>query len=128
MGNTPSTSENTNIIKFGSINDPQNSRPGYYSNGKIIKYHTDVIDLIPGETINSFTKLKYGYAVTNKRVFYKGVPIKNASPDNFKIINRENVKDPELSKLNSVLGIENDKKIYHKGKLINAVYKTNIIR
>ena len=46
-------------VKFGSINDPENSRPGYYVNGKILKYHTEIIPLIPGETLSSLKKLKY---------------------------------------------------------------------
>ena len=35
MGNN--TSSQVKAKKFGSINDPDNSRPGYYNNGKIIK-------------------------------------------------------------------------------------------
>ena len=119
MGNN--TSSPVDKIKFGSINDPENSRPGYYTNGKIIKYHTQEIKLLPGEMVKSFKKLKYGYAVTNARVFYKGVPIKNVDPNKFEIINRENVTIPELKKLNSVLGVENGKNFYHMGKLIYIV-------
>ena len=125
MGNNPSS---YNKIKFGSINDPKNSRPGYYANGKILKYHTSEIILLLDENLESFKKLKYGYAITNKRVFYKGIPINNINPANFDIINIKNVKvlnDIQLVKLNSVLGIEitlQDKKnIYHKGHLFKTI-------
>ena len=95
-------------IKFGSINDPINSRPGYYTNGKILKYHTNEIILIDNENIASFKKLKYGYAITNKRVFYKGVYMDKVNPNNFSIINIPDVKnlnDIQLVKLNSFLGM-----------------------
>ena len=125
MGNTNSTqSIKKKCIKFGSINDTEHSRPGYYANGKIIKYHTEQISLLPEENIESFKKLKYGYAITNKRVFYKGKPIKNANPLNFKVFTRENINSlgkNNLKKLNSVIAIENDKNIYHKGKLIDTI-------
>jgi hypothetical protein len=125
MGNTNSSqSIKKSSIKFGSINDKEHSRPGYYANGKIIKYHTDKILLLPEENIESFKKLKYGYAITNKRVFYKGTPLKNVNPLNFKVFTRENINSlgkNNLTKLNSVLGIENDKNVYHKGKLIDTI-------
>ena len=60
MGNSQSLD---NKIKFGSVNDPENSRPGYYANGKMIKYHTEKIELLPDELVSSFKKLKYGYAI-----------------------------------------------------------------
>jgi hypothetical protein len=124
MGNTPSAQEKKSI-KFGSINDPDNSRPGYYNNGKILKYHTDEIPLVAGENIESFKKLRYGYAITNKRAFYKGEPILNVNPSHFGILQREEVhklNNSSFSKLNSVLGIESIgkyKNVYYKGKLIN---------
>jgi hypothetical protein len=118
MGNSQSSD---NKIKFGSVNDPENSRPGYYANGKMIKYHTEKIELLPDELVSSFKKLKYGYAITNKRVFYKGEPLKNVNPNKFEIINRENVSIPELKKLNSVIGIENGKNVYHMGKLVHVI-------
>ena len=122
MGNT--NSAQVKAKKFGSINDPDNSRPGYYNNGKMIKYHTTEISLIPGEDINSFKKLRYGYAITNKRAFYKGTPMLGVNPSHFGLLNRDQVpslNDPNLTKLNSVIGVEslgNKKNIYYKGKLI----------
>ena len=84
-----------------------------------------------GETIESFKKLKYGYAITNKRVFYKGHSINGINPNNFSIINIPDVSslnDPSLVKLNSVLGIETvinkkqiKKNIYYKGNLIKII-------
>ena len=123
MGNNNSILK-PDVKKFGSINDPNNKRPGWYCNGKIIKYQTNQIQLIPGETIESFKKLKYGYAITNKRAFYKGEQILKVNPAQFGIINRQDVhqlNNKEFTKLNSVLGIEtigNQRKIYYKGKLI----------
>ena len=123
MGNNNSILK-PDVKKFGSINDPNNKRPGWYCNGKIIKYQTNQIQLVPGEDIGSFKKLKYGYAITNKRAFYKGESIIGVNPSHFGIINRQDVNqlnNPELVKLDSVLGIEtfgNKRKIYHKGKLI----------
>ena len=123
MGNNTSNPVN-NItvpkIKFGSVNNPEHSRPGYYSNGKIIKYHTNTINLLPGENVGSFKKLGYGYAITNKNVYYKGARILNVNPDNFRVINRNQVSSlgiPHVTKLNSVIGVSNNN-IYHKGKLI----------
>jgi len=122
MGNNNSRPVKT--IKFGSVNDPENGRPGWYFNGKIIKYHTQEIPLVAGEDINSFKKLKYGYAITNKRAFYKGEQMIGVNPSNFGILTREQVpslNDNNLTKLNSVLGVEsagNKRKIYYKGNLI----------
>ena len=125
VGNTgPSGTNNiTKKIKFGSIHDPGNPRPGYYynQNTRTLKYHTHIIPLLQGE--NVFKKLKYGYAKTNKRVFYKGIHIPGAIPDNFNTLTIPEVKElgnSNLSKLNSVLGIF-DNNYYYKGKLINRV-------
>jgi len=113
----------TKKIKFGSIHDPGNPRPGYYynQNTRTLKYHTHEIILLPGE--NVFKKLKYGYAKTNKRVFYKGIHIPGAIPDNFSTLTIPEVKElgiPKLTKLNSVLGILGNS-YYYKGKLIDRV-------
>ena len=130
MGNNQSNTTDINItkkIKFGSVNDPGNPRPGYYynQNTRTLKYHTHLIPLLPGE--NVFKKLKYGYAKTNKRVFYKGIHIPGAVPDNFSTLTIPEVKElgiPNLSKLNSVLGILDNNSYnskysyYYKGKLI----------
>jgi len=112
MGNNHSSIKNVKEIKFGSINDPENSRPGYYTNGKILKYKSNEIELVPGENLDFFKKLKYGYALTNKRVFYKGYVIPNLKPDNCKIINRN--ESGNYSKLNSVL-LFNGVNYYYKG-------------
>ena len=117
----------TKKIKFGSIHDPGNPRPGYYynQNTRTLKYHTHEIVLLPGE--NVFKKLKYGYAKTNKRVFYKGIHIPGAVPENFTTLTIPEVKklgNPNLSKLNSVLGIL-DNNYYYKGKLINSTNLRN---
>ena len=135
MGNSLSSNvpvqEGKKII-FGSVNDDSHPRAGYYHNKNIIKYHTEQIILIPGESSNSFKKLKYGYAKTNKRVFYKGLVIPEANPNTFYVINRENVLSQlgkEYSKLNSVLGISNSNKnnqnnqnnntkIFYKGVIV----------
>ena len=129
--NTPSLESNpgpignniTKKIKFGSIHDPGNPRPGYYynQNTRTLKYHTHEIILLPGENI--FKKLKYGYAKTNKRVFYKGIHIPGVIPDNFSTLTIPEVKElgiPKLTKLNSVLGILGNS-YYYKGKLIDRV-------
>ena len=119
MGNSSSVivPEPKKII-FGSVNDDSHPRAGYYQYKNTIKYHTKVITLIPGELPESFKKLKYGYAKTNKRVFYKGVPISGVNPNTFYVINRNN---PE-NNTNSVLGISTGtgtgtitKKIFYKG-------------
>ena len=119
MGNSLSSNvpvqEGKKII-FGSVNDDSHPRAGYYHNKNTIKYHTIPIILIPGESSDSFKKLKYGYAKTNKRVFYKGVPISGVNPNTFYVINRNN---PE-NNTNSVLGISTgtgtiNKKIFYKG-------------
>ena len=124
MGNTTS-SESQKNIKFGSINDPDNSRAGYYNNGKILKYHTTEIPLIPGEKLESFKKLNYGYAITNRRAFYQGEELLGVNPSHFGIINRNELPKlnrPDLQKLDSVLGVESFgkkfRKIYYKGKLV----------
>ena len=131
MGNNQSNTNNTNItkkIKFGSIHDPGNPRPGYYynQNTRILKYHTHEIVLLPGENI--FKKLKYGYAKTNKRVFYKGIHLTSANQNNFETMNIPEIKKlgiHSLSKYNSVLGVEKVDgtitKVYYKGKLVPGV-------
>jgi len=116
MGNNTS-----NIQKhFGSINSEQSPRPGYYLSKSKIIYKAHELALLPGE--HSFKKLYYGYAKTNIRVFYKGVPIPDANPNTFTTITRKEVKkefnNPKLIKLNSVLGIDyyfDKKRAYYKG-------------
>ena len=130
MGNIVSTPNEK--ISYG-INNTVNPRAGYYSNKNSIIYKANEIILLPDENIKEFVKLKYSYAKTNKRVFYKGRPIDNANPELFSVINRDSVKllknmdsridTTPLIKLNSILGIEysypNKTKIYYKGKLVN---------
>lgn len=112
----------TSKPSFGSVHDPESARPGYYKNGKVLKYHTREIILDPNETLDSFKKLNYGYALTNKRVFFRGTPLQKANSNNFKILNIKDVpslNDPELTKLNAVLG-KSGNNIYLKGKLIKV--------
>ena len=122
MGNSPSQEVTEKKIIFGSVNDESHPRAGYYHNKDIIKYHTTQILLIPGELSGSFTKLKYGYAKTNKRVFYKGNPILGVNPNNFYVINRNTPGYTEYNKLNSVLGVSistnNTKRFFYKGLLL----------
>ena len=121
MGNTNS------IVKkeFGSIYGKDGvTRPGYYWNksSKLIYKGTE-IPLLPDE--NNFKSLKYGYFITSKRVFYKGVPILQANPKTFSTITRDNISNAtnnkKLLKLNSVLGmdyLENKKRFYHKNTIV----------
>jgi hypothetical protein len=114
------------VPNFGSVYPKENEkpRPGYYFNNVAKMYHGLPIEVLPDE--NSFKKLKYGYAKSNKRVFYKGVPIQDTFPDTFSIISRANVKNiidgsEQLVKLNSVLGMDyssNKKRLYYRGKKI----------
>ena len=129
MGNSLSSNvpvqEGKKII-FGSVNDDSHPRAGYYHNKNTIKYHTIPIILIPGESSDSFKKLKYGYAKTNKRVFYKGIVIPGANPNTFYVVNRENVLSQlgkEYSKLNSVLGVQDNtqngiNKVFYTGTIV----------
>jgi hypothetical protein len=122
MGNTQSPQKS-----FGSVypNENTEARPGYYfGKGKLI-YQGTPVELLPDES--SFQKLKYSYAKSDKRVFYKGVPIHGANPKTFVSINRPDVKKfsnkPELLKLNSVLGMDienNNKRFYYRGNLIHT--------
>ena len=122
MGNTNSITNSVIKEKFGSIyNKDGITRPGYYwkkgKNKKLIYKGVD-IPLLPDE--DKFKSLKYGYLVTNKRVFYKGTPILQANPKSFSTITRDKINEfnTELKKLNSVLGMDylgNKKRFYHKG-------------
>ena len=89
MGNSNSVVKE----KFGSIyNKDGITRPGYYwkkgKNKKLIYKGTD-LPLFPDE--DEFRSLKFGYLVTNKRVFYKGTPLLQANPKTFSTITRNNV-------------------------------------
>ena len=125
---TPSNQELTKRKKFGSIYDPSNPRPGYYynKNTRVLKYKIHNIILLQGEY--NFVKLKYGYAKTNKRVFYKGIHLTSANQNNFETMNIPEIKKlgiHSLSKYNSVLGVEKVDgtitKVYYKGKLVPGV-------
>jgi hypothetical protein len=120
MGNTTSQIQK----HFGSINSEENPRPGYYLSKSKIIYKGREIELLPGEY--NFKKLYYGYAKTNIRVFYKGVPIHGANPNTFTTITRKEVKkefnNPKLIKLNSVLGLDyilDKKRAYYHGIQFN---------
>ena len=61
--------------------------------------------------------------MTNKRVLYQCKTIENANVNTFKILNIKDVpslNDPQLTRLNSVLGISGNK-IFYKGLLIKLV-------
>ena len=125
MGNTNSITNSNIKEKFGSIyNKVGITRPGYYwkkgKNKKLIYKGVD-IPLLPDE--DKFKSLKYGYLVTNKRVFYKGTPILQANPKSFSTITRDKINEfnTELKKLNSVLGMDylgNKKRFYHKNNIV----------
>ena len=125
MGNTNSITNSNIKEKFGSIyNKDGITRPGYYwkkgKNKKLIYKGVD-IPLLPDE--DKFKSLKYGYLVTNKRVFYKGTPILQANPKSFSTITRDKINEfnTELKKLNSVLGMDylgNKKRFYHKNNIV----------
>jgi len=119
MGNN--TSSQPEKEKFGSIHGGDKVRPGYYVSKKKVMYGGSEIALLPEET--DFIKLKYGYAKTNKRVFFRGIPIHGADPKSFTTITRQEAAKNQ-SKLNSVLGIDyqsNQKRIYHFGTLIKVL-------
>ena len=112
MGNSASSSNSTSI----NLN-----RPGYYFSKYKVIYKGHQIDLLESE--GSFKKLGYGYAKSNLRVFYKGIPIPLANANTFTTINRNNVKKEfgnNYLKLNSVLGMDylnETKRVYYKGSL-----------
>jgi hypothetical protein len=119
MGNNQS-----NVPKFGSVYSTESARPGYYFGKKQAIYKGTLMDILPDE--NSFKKLGYSYAKSNKRVFYKGVPIPGANPITFDTVTRNKVKgliknSEKLEKLNSVLGTDfkgNSRNIYYRGNLV----------
>ena len=123
MGNNVSVEKKP----FGSIyrNGNEPVRPGYYKNKNKVMYQGEDLNLLPDET--TFSKLKYGYAKSNLRVYYQGKPIVSADPKTFNIINRKNIKTiteiPEYINLNSVLGVDyldNKKRIYYRGTIIHT--------
>jgi hypothetical protein len=117
---------NNTVPNFGSVYPKENEkpRPGYYFNNHIKMYHGTPLEVLPDEY--SFKKMKFGYAKSHNRVFYKGVPIQDTFPNTFSIISRANVKNiindsDQLVKLNSVLGMDyncNKKRLYYRGKRI----------
>jgi hypothetical protein len=125
MGNVNGKNNNTvkNVTpKAGSVYNDKSPRQGYYINNKGVYYGGKQIQPVPGETM--FKKLKYSYAKTNKRVFYRGEPIVGADPITFITINRNEQKNnliatnPLLSKLDSVFGLDSlggKQRIYYKG-------------
>ena len=133
MGNTVSNENNIHenivtkkVIKFGSIYNQEKPRTGYYVNSDSVIYNTKVLDIEKDE-IDNFKKLKYGYAKSHKKVFYKGIEIQNANPSTFDVVNRDEVKNmdndnmKELCNLNSVIAydtLKNKKRIYYKGKFL----------
>ena len=120
---------NQTKISFGSIHPEigAKARPGYYFSKKLKSYQGAPIEVQPNE--HQFKKLKYGYAKSNQRVFYKGVPIPDANPVTFDVINRSEIctkvngiDTERFVKLNTVLGMDfndNIQRLYHKGTRIN---------
>ena len=94
---------NSNSVKFGSINESgKSTRPGYYiKNEKTVIYNGNDINLNEFE-FGSFKKLKYGYATTNKYVYYEGKIIPDADSKSFKVLNRKHIMNPT----NFVLGCD----------------------
>jgi hypothetical protein len=123
FGDSSEVDKKPNYI-FGSIKDKEYPRAGYYYNKKkrIVIYNTEVIRLLNTET--EFKKLKYSYAKTNQRVFYKGVSIIGADVDTFSTINRRDIKQLNNAKLtayNSVIGMDiknGIKRYYYKGSIV----------
>jgi hypothetical protein len=120
MGNKVSKSN----VPFGSIYPTENNptaRPGYYFNKKKLIYNGQEVELLPEE--KTFTKLKYGYLKTNKRVLYKGVQTP-ANPETIVILNRDSIEyqNKKLKTLNSVIAMDinqNKKRFFHKGIIIH---------
>ena len=111
-----------------SVSNPMSinsNRPGYYFSKSKVIYKGSPIPFLQDES--SFKKLGYGYAKSNLRVFYKGIPILLANANTFTTINRNNVKKEfgnKYLKLNSVLGMDylnEHKRVFYKGKLIPTV-------
>ena len=121
MGNTSSKTQ----IKFGSIKDIDNPRPGYHVGTYRVTYGAKVL---PIKNISTFVKLGYGYAKTDTQIFFKGTPLKN-KPDikTFQVHTRENVKtivDPNKpigtnSVLASDVGSDGKRRYYIHGVLIS---------
>ena len=130
MGNSNSVNSIGNK-SFGSISSTDNPRPGYYNGKGIVIYSGSQIKMLPGED-TKVQKLKHGYASTNMRVFYKGIPIKDADPSSFEVIEKKNLKSrlgnqvtsdqfKKLSNLNHVVAIDQrdgQKRVFIEGKLI----------
>lgn len=120
---------NENVLKFGSIyNTDGKTRPGYYFSKNKIIYKGQEIPILINESC--FQKLKFGYAKSNKRVFYNGKVLLMANPSTFSVIMRNNVKllskfpekNKSFSKLNCVLGMDyvhNTKRVYLKDTIIH---------
>ena len=88
------------IPKFGGEKNIDKPRPGYYVSGQGVYYNGQLLTSEP----SFFKKLNYGYAKNNKVVWYKGVPIKDVSPDDFETVTRNQISLHQLKKYNSALG------------------------
>ena len=121
MGNTASSNK---IQKFGTLNpqDGQRGRPGYYCNSSKFYYNGQPIDKLPCEC--KLTKLGYGYAKTDARVFFGGIVIPNANSQTFSVTNRKNKQNLNdiaiLKKLDCVIGMDtiNDKPRYYRNGIL----------
>ena len=95
MGNTF-----TKKTPFGSVYGHNGiTRVGYYNNGKKVMYAGKELEFTPDSTIESFKKLKYGYAKNNRYCFYRGKKIPGADPETFAVHRRHS----KLNKSNRVI-------------------------
>ena len=101
------------VPKFGGIKNIDKPRPGYYASGQGVYYNGKLLTSEP----SWFQKLNYGYAKNNKVVWYKGEPIKDADPESFETVTRNNITLPVLKKYNSALG-KDKRGWYLKGNII----------
>ena len=90
MGNSESSTQKQSIQIKHSVFNKDKPRAGYYitPRSRHVMYMGEFMRPVNGE--NTFIKLKYSYAKTNLRVFYKGIPIPNADPASFVTIDRPN--------------------------------------
>jgi hypothetical protein len=84
MGSTHSTkNENEKKISFGSYKSKTNPRPGYFITKYKVFYRGNELN---DADINTFRKLKKGWAKDKNGFYYKGKRINNKIGENSKII------------------------------------------
>ena len=67
---------------FGSYKNEKNPRPGYYITPLAVYYRAKKM---PTVHIPTFKKLKFGWAIDNRHVYYRGNIVRNAKADSFKM-------------------------------------------